>query len=99
MRCGAARDARRMKRSLLVALALLAVAGSPLRAASVITSRPDDAAAVSVTPSEFGVRGEGTTDDTDALQAAIDKAVEKTNGSGGVVFLPAGRYRLTRTLF
>lgn len=38
----------------------------------------------------FGTRGDGTGDDTVAIQAAIDAAHV---GGGGVVFLPAGTYR------
>ena len=37
---------------------------------------------------EFGATGDGRTDDTAAIQSAIDKAAEK----GGNVYLPAGRY-------
>jgi len=42
-------------------------------------------------------RGDGIADDTPAIQAAIDAAEAK--GGGGIVFLPAGRYRLTRTVY
>jgi sugar lactone lactonase YvrE len=38
----------------------------------------------------LGVRGDGTTDDTKALQAAID--------GHAVVYLPSGRYRVTDTI-
>ena len=43
------------------------------------------------------MRGDGASDDSEALQAALDKAAAA--GNGGVVFLPSGRYRLTRTLY
>ncbi|MGA1797279.1 glycosyl hydrolase family 28-related protein [Sphingomonas sp. 4RDLI-65] len=42
-------------------------------------------------------RGDGVTDDGPAIQRAIDAAAAK--GGGGIVFLPAGRYRITRTLY
>ena len=42
---------------------------------------------ISVT--EFGARGDGTADDTAAIQAAIDAA------NGGTVYLPPGTYRIT----
>ena len=42
----------------------------------------------------YGAIGNGTTDDTNAIQAAID-AVPST---GGVVFLPVGVYKLTDTI-
>jgi hypothetical protein len=40
---------------------------------------------------------DGVDDDTAAIQAAIDKA--KGNAREGIVFVPAGRYRLTRTVY
>jgi hypothetical protein len=40
----------------------------------------------------YGATGNGTTDDTAAIQAAV-KAV-----SGGVIFLPAGTYKVTSTI-
>lgn len=58
----------------------------------------------------FGARGDALRDrrqhDTDAFQAAIDAAAAQSSpaeptagsGSGGVVFVPQGVYRITRTL-
>ena len=53
-------------------------------------------AALPVNPrsSRFGAVGDGTTDDSDAIEAAI-AALPST---GGVMFLPVGEYRITRTL-
>lgn len=42
----------------------------------------------------FGVVGDGTADDTAAIQAALDAVPS----NGGIVFLPAGRYKTTATL-
>jgi hypothetical protein len=66
---------------------------APASAASVYEVRPDDPAAVYLT----GAHGDGVSDDSAALQAAIDGAAR--NISGGIVFVPSGRYRLTRTLY
>jgi hypothetical protein len=44
----------------------------------------------------MGSKGDGVSDDTAALQAAIDR-VQETVGQG-IVFVPEGRYRITRTL-
>ena len=41
---------------------------------------------------DYGARGDGTTDDTASIQAALDAA--RTAG-GGTVFMPPGTYRLT----
>ena len=70
---------------------------SPAVAQSVFTVRPDDPAAVYLTAQDFGVRGDGRSDDSAALQAAIDKAT--TSPNGGIVFVPSGRYRVTRTIY
>jgi len=44
---------------------------------------------------DFGVCKDDQHDDTDAIQAALDKAGDD---GGGVVFLPRGRYRISATL-
>ncbi|MBP1635328.1 MAG: SMP-30/Gluconolaconase/LRE domain protein [Acidobacteria bacterium] len=75
---------------LLLLLAAPAAAGS-----SYYTIRPDDPKAV---PLEvFGARGDGAADDSDAIQRAIDR-VQETMGQG-IVFVPEGRYRITRTIY
>jgi hypothetical protein len=86
-----------MKPLLLPVFLVSLATSSPAFAASVFTIRPDDPAAVYVTPQDFGVRGDGTTDDSGGVQAAIDKAAGSFGG--GIVFLPSGRYRLTRTIY
>jgi hypothetical protein len=58
--------------------------------------RPDDAHAVYLTRHDYGAMGDGEADDSDALQHAIDRVQETTHH--GVVFVPEGRYRLTRTI-
>jgi hypothetical protein len=58
---------------------------------SVYLSAPNDAQAITVQ-----AQGDGQADDTAAIQAAIDAAEHK--GAGGIVFLPSGRYRLSKTL-
>lgn len=82
--------------SLLFAATLLL--GSMLSSAQSFYPIPlKDAAAVSVQIGRDGVHGDGISDDTDALQHAIDRVEETTQQ--GVVFLPEGRYRLTHTLY
>jgi sugar lactone lactonase YvrE len=69
----------------------------PLFAASYYPSRPDDPKAVYLTREEFGTKADGVADDTLALQNAID-AIEARAGEG-IVFVPSGRYRLTKTVY
>ena len=85
-----------MKMSLLCAMLLLGVR-SFASASSVFTTRLDDPKAVYLTAQEFGVQGDGVGDDTAAIQSAIDKA--EGGVSEGIVFVPTGRYRLTRTVY
>ncbi|WP_409929041.1 glycosyl hydrolase family 28-related protein [Sphingomonas sp. BAUL-RG-20F-R05-02] len=60
-------------------------------AASVFTTAPTDPRAVTVQ----GI-GDGRADDTAAIQSALDAARDKTGH--GIVFLPSGRYRISRTV-
>ena len=85
-----------MKMSSLCAMLLVGVSSSAL-ASSVITARLDDPKAVYLTSQEFGAHADGAADDSSAIQAAVDKA-EGANHEG-VVFVPSGRYRLTRTVY
>ena len=73
------------------------LAAAPACGASYYTIRLDDAQAVYLTRDNFSVHGDGTGDDTEAIQQAIDKVQETTRQ--GIVFVPEGRYRLTRTIY
>src|SRR5215831_3804205 len=66
-------------------------------AASVITTRLDDPKAVYLSADALGAKGDGQTDDTSAIQAAIDKAENRARE--GILFVPSGRYRLTHTIY
>jgi len=81
----------------MLALALLVYPGCLLSADSYFPERMDDAKAVYLTPDKFPVHGDGTADDSDALQQAIDQIQETTNQ--GILFLPPGRYRVTQTIY
>ncbi|MEM7698251.1 MAG: glycosyl hydrolase family 28-related protein, partial [Verrucomicrobiota bacterium] len=47
---------------------------------------------------DFGAIGDGVADDTEAIQAAIDESGGKDTEFVGIVYLPAGTYRLTGAL-
>jgi len=81
-----------IRKSFLSALPVILLNGAAF-AASTIATRLDDPRAVYLTAPEFGAHADGTTDDSAAVQAAIDQARQ------GVVFVSSGRYRLTRTIF
>lgn len=52
--------------------------------------------AESVSVKDFGAVGDGTTDDTAAIQAAVNSL--SAAGKGGTVFLPAGAYKITSNI-
>ncbi len=80
----------------LAAGILAALCAAPLWAASFYTLRPEDPKAIYLSKSDSGLHGDGVGDDTDAIQNAINKVQETTEQ--GIVFLPEGRYRITKTL-
>jgi len=81
----------------LIALGILLGIAFPSSGASFYPARLDDPAAVYLTPDQFPVRGDGNADDSAAIQAAIDKVQENTGE--GILFVPEGRYRVTRTIY
>jgi hypothetical protein len=84
-----------MMKTLLAAALTLPVAS--LFASSYYPARLEDPKAVYLTPDKFAVKSDGVADDTKALQDAINR-VQETTGQG-IVFIPAGRYRLTKTVY
>lgn len=60
-------------------------------ARSLISMRLEDPSAV-----YLSAKGDGVADDTAAIQAAIDEVAKKSGQ--GILFIPEGRYRLTRAL-
>jgi hypothetical protein len=84
-----------MRKTLLAAAILLSVV--PLSASSYYSARLDDPKAIYLTQENFAVKGDGIADDSAVLQQAINQIQEKTNQ--GILFVPAGRYRLTRTIY
>lgn len=76
---------------LLAVVALPASAPAFAQSTSIFPQAPAEPRAVTV-----AAKGDGRADDTEALQQALDRAVGPTHH--GLVFLPSGQYRITRTL-
>jgi hypothetical protein len=51
---------------------------------------------INVKDSAYGATGDGVTDDTTAIQAALDAA---STANGGTVYIPAGTYKCTASLY
>lgn len=76
---------------LACALAVTALTRPASASTSAFDRVPADARAITVAGA-----GDGRADDTAAIQRALDQAAESPGG--GLVFLPAGRYRISHTL-
>ncbi len=76
-----------------LAIASWAPASASAASRSAFLTAPADPRAVTVRG-----QGDGVADDTAALQRAIDTAASAKGGEG-IVFLPAGRYRISKTVF
>ncbi len=63
---------------------------------SFYTTRLDDPRAIYLTKENFSVYADGIGDDTEVLQAAIDKASDKR---ASIVFIPQGTYLLSKTVY
>src|SRR6202453_3959962 len=90
-------SANRLSSPFVASMVGLLGAVLPAAAQSWYPNRLDDPAAVYLTPDKFPVQADGSADDSAALQQAIDK-VQQSTGEG-IVFIPSGRYRITRTIY
>jgi len=69
----------------------------PLHAQSVYPTRLDDPGAIYLGSERFPVDSDASADSSAVIQAAIDAA--EAQHVQGVVFVPEGRYRITRTVY
>jgi sugar lactone lactonase YvrE len=86
-----------VKQILIAALTLFSATTASASGSSYYPNRLQDSKAVYLDSAEFSVHGDGQGDDTDALQSAINKVQHDRNQ--GIVFVPSGRYRLSRTIY
>ena len=82
---------------LIPASSLLLAQSSGKKSESVYSHKPNDTEAVFFTPGEFNFKADGKTDVSDQLQAAVNKV--KTEKNFGIVFLPEGRYLISKTIY
>lgn len=89
-----------MKRTLnCILLLFIGVVGwaATVKSVSVYTKRPADPEAVYFTSDNYQIKADGTVDVSDELQRALNDVKEKYNF--GIVFLPEGRYRISKTIY
>jgi hypothetical protein len=70
---------------------------STTNSVSIYTAYPEDPQAVYLTPDHSPVKADGISDDTDALQEAINQV--KAGYNFGIVFIPEGTYLIRKTIY
>jgi len=80
----------------LAALAAGLAGGRRSEAAGVAAPAPDHAKALSAR--QFGAVGDGVADDTAALQAALEAVFDPSDHAAGLLVIPPGDYKITRSL-
>lgn len=76
---------------------LLSARQGPVNSESVYQLKPEDPEAFYFTPENYGIRADGKMDVSEALQSAINQV--KTEKNFGVLFIPEGEYRISRTIY
>jgi hypothetical protein len=67
------------------------------RSGSFYTQKPNDPAAVYFSPANFNITADGKTDVSVQLQSAINQL--KTDRNFGILFIPEGRYTISKTIY
>ena len=87
---------RRMLKSAATGVAVGAAWHTPANAAALNTSRISDSTVVNVRG--FGAAGDGATDDTAAIVAAVAAAFDPVSNERNVVYFPAGTYVVSQQI-
>ncbi|MFH0757600.1 MAG: glycosyl hydrolase family 28-related protein [Bacteroidota bacterium] len=82
---------------LLFGFGLLHAQAGPDNSESVYRLKPEDPEAYFFTPENYHIRADGAMDVSDALQEAINQV--KTEKNFGILFIPEGKYRISRTIY
>ena len=82
---------------ILLTAGMINAQNGKVKSESAYKLRPNDPEAVYFTQENFNVKSDGKTDVSDALQSAINKV--KTEQNFGIVFLPEGKYLISKTLY
>ena len=87
-----------MKRSFFVCIGcMMYISLYAVHLESVYTQRPADPEAFYFTPENYGIRADGKTDVSEALQAAINQVKREKNF--GILFIPEGKYLISKTIY
>ena len=84
------------RRSFVSAAAFATALTAGSRRGEAAAAAPDHAKGLSVR--QFGAVGDGVADDTAALQAALDAVFDPSDDAAGLLVIPPGDYRVTRSL-
>ena len=87
---------RRTNNDLVVVASTPVVPQKPLNTVPSMTLRSEDDPVISYSVKDFGAKGDGKSDDTNAIQGALFAAQAI---GGGTVFVPAGRYVVQGSLY
>ena len=87
-----------LKKSLIViAGCLICIQIYAVHLESVYTQRPVDPEAFYFTPENYGIKADGKTDVSAALQEAINQVKRERNF--GILFIPEGKYLISKTIY
>ncbi len=82
---------------LAMVMGILPAWAGTVRENSVYQQKPEDPEALFFTPEQFSIKADGKSDVSDALQEALNQV--KREKSFGILFIPEGKYRISRTIY